>query len=107
MINREIFISEKAFLLLSVGRRIEGSIILNPATNQLEFRMWKRKSPKRYNYRVINHLPNSVLMESIKKVIVRGSVNKDVSRNDIAKTMKTELQSHMQVLEKAEYLLGE
>ncbi len=101
----KVNISEKAMSALATGVRVEGSMIQNPVTKELEFTYWDRKAPKRYNYRVMNHLPNSVMLESIKRVIVHSSVSKDVNRKDIAKTMLSEMNTHMMVLEREAYQL--
>ena len=104
--KKKVNFSAKALSILESGVRVEGSVILNPMTNELEFSHWERKAPKRYNYHVMNHLPNSVMLESIKRVVVRSSVHKDVDRTSIGKVMMAEMKSHMEFLKKAEYELG-
>jgi hypothetical protein len=104
--KKEVNLSAKALKVLETGVRVEGSMILNPVTNELEFSYWERKAPKRYNYRVMNHLPNSIMLESVRKVIVRSSVCKNVNRKDISKTMLSEMKCHMQLLKKEVYQLG-
>jgi predicted nucleotide-binding protein len=107
MEKREVIFSAKALSDLETGKRIEGSMILNQVTNQIEFTFWNRTAPKSCRYRIIHHLPNSVMMESIKRVIVRSSVNKTVGRKGIGKAMLAEMKCHAQFLETVKYEMGE